>query len=215
MSLVKFLTSKTFFINLGIALAIGVVVALSFLKVLEIITQHNVVVKVPKLLDVTAEAASEQLEQLNLELVILDTIPFNDKIKPYAIVEQDPAADMDVKNGRKIYVQINAGDYDMVRFPDIKEGTSLRQVQNMLRSASLEIGEITYKKHDYKDVILGLIYKGRPITAGEKIKQHSKVDLILGDGFTKPNAEEQTIVNEQNLINAPEIEEVEGAADGE
>ena len=103
----------------------------------------------------------------------------------------------------------------MVRFPDIKEGTSLRQVENMLRSASLEIGEITYKKHDYKDVILGLIYKGRPITAGEKIKQHSKVDLILGDGFTKPNAEEQTIVNEQNLINAPEIEEVEGAADGE
>lgn len=211
MSLVKFLSSKTFFVNLGIALAIGVVIALSFLKVLEFITQHNKVVKVPNLINVNAEKASELLDNMDLELFILDTIPFNNTIKPFAIVEQDPAPNVDVKYGRKIYVQINAGDYDMVSFPEIKEGTSLRQAENLLRSVNLSVGEITYKKHDYKDVILGLIYKGRPISSGEKIKQHSKIDLILGDGFTKPNAEEQTLENDQNLISAPEVEEVEGA----
>lgn len=211
MSLVKFLTSKTFFVNLGIALAIGVVIALSFLKVLEFITQHNKVVKVPNLINVNAEKAALQLEEMDLELFILDTIPFNSEIKPYAIVEQDPAPNVDVKFGRKIYVQINAGDYDMVSFPDIKEGTSLRQAENLLRSVNLVVGEVTYRKHDYKDVILGLMYNGRAITPGEKIKQHSKIDLILGDGFTKPDAEEQTLENNQNLINAPEIEEVEGA----
>ena len=209
MSLVKFLTSKTFFVNLGIALAIGVVIALSFLKVLEFITQHNKVVKVPNLININAEKAALQLEEMDLELFILDTIPYNSEIKPYAIVEQDPAPNVDVKYGRKIYVQINAGDYDMVNFPDIKEGTSLRQAENLLRSVNLTVGEITYKKHDYKDVILGLTYKGRPIVVGEKIKQHSKIDLVLGDGFTKPDAEEQTLENNQNLINAPEVEEPE------
>jgi len=210
MSLIKFLTSKTFFINLGIAAAVVFVAALSVLKFLEIITQHDDVVKVPNLLNVSSEKAIELLDDMDLELIILDTIPFNDKIKPYAIVEQDPLANDNVKNGRKIYVQINAGDYDMVKFPNITEGTSLRQAENILRSTNLIVGEKTYKKHEYKDVVLGLIYKGRPITAGEMLKQHSKVDLILGDGFTKPNAIDETLNNNQSLINAPEIEEVEG-----
>jgi eukaryotic-like serine/threonine-protein kinase len=210
MSLLKFLTSKTFFINLGIAVVIVIVAALSVLKFLEIITQHDVVIKVPNLINISSEKATNMLEDMDLELVVLDTIPYNNTIKPYAIVEQDPLPNEKVKNGRKVYVQINAGDYDMINFPDIKEGTSLRQAENILRAANLVVGEITYKKHEYKDVVLGLIYKGRPILAGEKVKQHSKVDLVLGDGFTKPNAIDETLNNNQNLISAPEFEEVEG-----
>ena len=210
MNLIKFLTSKTFFINLGIAVVVVIVAAFGVLKFLEIITQHDQVVKVPNLINVSSEQAIEQLDEIDLELVILDTIPFNSSIKPYAIVEQDPLPNDNVKNGRKIYVQINAGDYDTVKFPDIPEGTSLRQAENMLRSAHLVVGEKTYKKHEYKDVVLGLIYKGRPIMAGERIKQHSKVDLVLGDGFTKPNAIDETINNNQSLISAPENEELEG-----
>lgn len=210
MSLLKFLTSKTFFINLGIAVVVVIIAALSVLKFLEILTQHDVVVKVPNLINVSSEKAAIVLEDMDLELVVLDTIPFNSTIKPYAIVEQDPIPNQNVKNGRKIYVQINAGDYDTVKFPDIKEGTSLRQAENMLRSAGLIVGEKTYKKYEYKDVVLGLVYKGRPIAVGDVLKQHSKVDLILGDGFSKPNAIDETLNNNQSLISAPESEEVEG-----
>jgi len=210
MNLLKFLTSKTFFINLGIAAAIVIIAALGVLKFLKVVTQHDIVVKVPNLINVTSEVAETQLQGMDLQLIILDTLAFNSKIKPFAIVEQDPLPDENVKNGRKIYVQINAGDYDTVKFPEIKEGTSLRQVENMLRAANLQIGERTYKKYEYKDVVLGLIYKGRPISAGDPIKQHSKIDLVLGDGFTKPSAIEETLNNNQSLISAPETEEVEG-----
>lgn len=210
MSLIKFLTSKTFFINLGIAVVVVIIAALSVLKFLEILTQHDVVVKVPNLINISSEKAAIVLEDMDLELVVLDTIPFNSTIKPYAIVEQDPIPNQNVKNGRKIYVQINAGDYDTVKFPDIKEGTSLRQAENMLRSAGLIVGEKTYKKYEYKDVVLGLVYKGRPIAVGDVLKQHSKVDLILGDGFSKPNAIDETLNNNQSLISAPESEELEG-----
>ena len=55
-----------------------------------------------------------------------------------------------------------------------------------------------------------MVYKGRPIAVGDALKQHSKVDLILGDGFSKPNAIDETLNNNQSLISAPESEEVEG-----
>ncbi|UYW01839.1 PASTA domain-containing protein [Flavobacterium agricola] len=210
MNLIKFLTSKTFFINLGLAVLVVIIGVFGVLKFLKVVTQHDIVVKVPNLINTSSLDAAEKLQDLDLHLVILDTIPYNNTIKPFAIVEQDPLPEQDVKNGRKIYVQINAGEYENVKLPVIKEGTSLRQAENLLRSAGLEVGEKTYKRHEYKDVVLGLISKGKPITAGTILKKHSKVDLVLGDGFTKPTEIEVTLNNTQNLINAPETEEIEG-----
>ena len=93
-------------------------------------------------------------EDINLEKLDLDAhlqlfsnpiVHINSKSKDIFFT-----GNQNVKNGRKIYVQINAGDYDMVKFPDIKEGTSLRQAENMLRSAGLIVGEKTYKNTSIK-----------------------------------------------------------------
>ena len=181
MSLRKFLTSSTFFKNLFLALVIVILFLVAFVKFLDFSTNHGEEIKVPNLSKMKLEIAEEKLDEQGLEVFLLDTVEFKPEFPPYTIVEQDPIAGSNVKNGRKIYVKLNAGGYAMVTFPDLKNKT-FRQATNALRALGLVEGELKYVPDLAKDIVLEVSYKGKQLKAGDKLMKNSKIDFVLGDG---------------------------------
>ena len=181
MSLRKFLTSLTFFKNLFFALVIVVVFLVAFVKFLDFSTNHGEEITVANLSKMKLEVAEEKLDEEGLEVFLLDTVEFRPEFPPYTIVEQDPIAGSKVKDGRKIYVKLNAGGYAMVTFPDLKNKT-FRQAANALRALGLVEGELKYVPDLAKDIVLEVTYNGKPVKAGDKLMKNSKIDFVLGDG---------------------------------
>jgi beta-lactam-binding protein with PASTA domain len=56
----------------------------------------------------SAEQAEEKLSAVDLDYIILDTVDFKPDFPKLTIVEQEPKAGAKVKEGRKIYIKINA-----------------------------------------------------------------------------------------------------------
>jgi len=164
-----------------LALVIVILFLVVFVKFLDFSTNHGEEIKVPNLSKMKLEIAEEKLDEEGLEVFLLDTVDFRPEFPPYTIVEQDPIAGSKVKDGRKIYVKLNAGGYAMVTFPDLKNKT-FRQAENTLRVLGLMEGELKYEENIAKDIVLGVSYKGRPLKAGDKLMKNSKIDFVLGDG---------------------------------
>ncbi|WP_320815672.1 PASTA domain-containing protein [Flavobacterium sp.] len=181
MSIKNFLTSKTFFIQLAIAFAVIVISAFLFMHFLSFKTNHGEEMTVPDLSKMQFSIAEEKLAEMGLDIVLLDTVDFKDDLPPYSIVEQDPKTGSMVKDGRKIYVKLNAGEYNEVTLPEFKDKT-YRQIIANLNSLGLKEGTKTYKPHIAKDVVLQITSKGKNLKKGDKIKKNTVIDFVLGDG---------------------------------
>jgi beta-lactam-binding protein with PASTA domain len=132
---------------------------------------------------------------------------------PFSVVEQDPKAGNTVKNGRKIYVKINAGEFNDVIIPAFKDKT-YRQILANIKALGLKEGKITYKPHLAKDIVLQVLQDGKNIKAGDKVKKNSTLDFVLGDGKegydeTKFAVDEELIDGETELIDG-ETQENDG-----
>ena len=181
MSLRKYLTSGVFFAQILAAMAIVAAVAYLFFHWITYTTHHGQEITVPNLAKLSAEQAEEKLASLDLDYIILDTVDFRPDFPKLTIVEQEPKAGAKVKEGRKIYIKINASKYTMVSLPDLVEKT-YRQAVPTLQAVGLLEGEITYKPYLGKDMVLEMRMNGKKLKAGDKILKSSKIDLVLGDG---------------------------------
>lgn len=188
MTLKQYLTSKPFFKQLLIAIAIVVVLVFLLLQYLSFATDHGNEITVPDLRKLTEEQAGEKLDELGLEYVLLDTIDYNKDFPKYSVVQQDPHAGAKVKEGRKIYIKVNSNGFGDVTVPDLVEKT-LRQAEPTLKALGFQIGKKTYKPYLGKDMVLEMSSGGKILKAGDKIKKSSVIDLVLGDG--KVGFEEQ------------------------
>ena len=205
MSLFKFLTSRTFFIQAFIALAIVVGFTFLVIQFLDFRTNHGQEIKVPDLSKMKLEIAEEKLNELDLEVFLLDTVEFNDDFPPFTILEQDPKAGSLVKDGRKVYVKLNAGEFTDITIPEFKDKT-FRQISATIKSLTLKEGKITYKPHIAKDVVLQIYQDGRRLRTGDKVKKNSTLDFVLGDGKEVYN--EETFNSEEPSDTLPPSEEV-------
>lgn len=206
MSLFKFLTSRTFFIQAFLAVAIVVGFTFLVIQFLDFRTNHGQEIKVPDLSKMKLEIAEEKLNELDLEVFLLDTVEFNADFPPFTILEQDPKAGSLVKDGRKVYVKLNAGEFTDITIPEFKDKT-FRQISSTIKSLTLKEGKITYKPHVAKDVVLQIYQDGRRLRAGDKVKKNSTLDFVLGDG--KEVFDEETFSSEEPADTLPPVEEVQ------
>lgn len=181
MTLGNYLTSKSFFKQLLLALGIVVVLVFIILQWLSYATDHGNEITVPDLRKLTEQQVEEKLDDLNLEYVLLDTVDFNKDFPKYTVVQQDPLPGAKVKDGRKIYIKVNSAGFGLVTVPDLIEKT-LRQAEPSLKALGFEIGKKTYKPYLGKDMVLEMSSNGKKIKAGDKLKKSSVIDLVLGDG---------------------------------
>jgi eukaryotic-like serine/threonine-protein kinase len=200
MSLRSYLTSKVFFAQILVVLAIMAVISYLFFYWLTYTTHHGQEITVPDLSKLSAEEAEEKLSELDLDYIILDTVDFKPEFPKLTIVEQEPRAGAKVKEGRKIYIKINASTYTMVAVPDLVEKT-YRQAVPTLEAVGLIEGTITYKPYLGKDMVLEMRMNGKKLKAGDKVLKSSKIDLVLGDGkVTYEETIDSTAVDSTEII---------------
>ena len=204
MSLFKYLTSRTLFTQAFLALAIVVGFTFLVIQFLDFRTNHGQEIKVPDLAKMKLEIAEEKLNELDLEVFLLDTVEFNADFPPFTILEQDPKAGSLVKDGRKVYVKLNAGEFTDITIPEFKDKT-FRQISATIKSLTLKEGKVTYKPHIAKDVVLQIYQNGRRLRAGDKVKKNSVLDFVLGDG--KEVFNEETFSSEEPADTLPPAEE--------
>lgn len=200
MSLRNYLGSRTFFGQVFVALVILAVLSYLFMHWLTFTTDHGHEITVPNLAKLTEEQVEDKLDELDLDYVLLDSVDYNSDFPKYSVVEQDPAPGAKVKEGRKIYIKINASGFSSVRIPDLIEKT-YREAVPTLKALGLEEGTITYIPNLGKDMVLEMRYKGRNIKAGDRVLKSSKIDLVLGDG-------KESYVEEVDTTATPTIEEL-------
>lgn len=181
MSLRNYLTSRVFFGQAFVAIVILAVLSYLFMHWLTFTTDHGHEITVPNLAKLTEEQVDDKLDELNLDYVLLDSVDYNSDFPKFSVVEQDPLPGAKVKEGRKVYIKINASGFSSVRIPDLIDKT-YREAVPTLKALGLEEGTITYIPNLGKDMVLEMRYKGRNLKVGDRVLKASKIDLVLGDG---------------------------------
>ncbi len=190
MSLKKYLTSRVFFTQVAIALAIIAVLGFLFMHWLTFTTDHGHEIEVPNLSKLTEEQVQDKLDNLDLDYELLDSLDYRSDYPKFSVVEQDPLPGTKVKVGRKVYIKINSSGFSSVKLPDLIEKT-YREAVPTLKALGLEEGTITYIPNLGKDMVLEMRSKGRNLKPGDRVLKGSKVDLVLGDG--KQNYQEDEV----------------------
>ncbi|TBW27582.1 PASTA domain-containing protein [Gramella sp. KN1008] len=182
MGLFRFIFSKTFLIQLVLAVIVLVVIAFLTMQWLDYSTNQDQRIEVPDLAKMNLDVVEDKLDELDLKYEILDSANFNPEFPKYSVIDQVPAPGKFVKEDRKIYLTLNPSGYRKIQIPTEIIRKTRRQVEPTLRSLGFEIGEITYKPDIAEDVVLELRHEGKLVEPGDELMKTSVIDLVLGDG---------------------------------
>ncbi len=184
MSFIQFITSKSFFVQIGIAIT-GMILFFIFLQWwLGFTTNHEQKIQVPNFHKMTLIEVKNKLKQLDLDFLVIDSASYNPKYPSRSVIEQTPEAGDFVKEKRKIYLTLNPSRYRDISIPNLN-GLSKRQAITQLKSLGFKIGDFSYVPDIGKNVVRGLKFNGREIKSGVKLPKNTLIDLVLGDGNQK------------------------------
>jgi len=171
---------------IGINIAIAVLVIAVLLGILSwslgSYTRHGQKISVPDLRGLSIDKAAETLDALNLTLVIMDSA-YNVEKKLNSILEQNPKPSSKVKEGRKIYLVVNASKVPSVEVPDLAGKSSMKYAKLQLQSVGLVAGNVIYRPDPHLNAVIGLEVAGKPVGKGSKLPKGTTVDIVLGDGI--------------------------------
>ncbi|MGC1203424.1 MAG: PASTA domain-containing protein [Flavobacteriaceae bacterium] len=181
MSIIKFLSSKTFLKQILLAIVAIVVLSFIMLKWLNISTNHGEFETVPDLTGKSISVAQIALKENKLVMQIQDSANYNPDYPKFSVIEQEPPAGEKVKENRKIYITLNPSGYRKIGVPDLKEKT-FRQAKPTLEALGFKVGKLTYVNNIGKDLVLKMTHKGKTINEGDELAKTSVIDLVLGNG---------------------------------
>jgi beta-lactam-binding protein with PASTA domain len=194
MNFFRFIFTKTFCIQVVIAVVATIILCFAYLFWLDWYTNHDQRIEVPNLEKLSLTEVDEQLEVLDLRRKIIDSASYNPAYKPRTVMEQDPLAGKFVKENRQIYIKLNASGYGKVTVPNLIYKTR-RQAIPTLEALGFKIGQITYKPNIAENTVLEMRYKGVTLKPGSQLSKTSTIDLVLADG-NNPSAIAQPTDNE-------------------
>ncbi len=177
--LFKFIYSKTFLIQLIIAITMLVIICFVALQWLESSTNHDQRIVVPSLSKKTLDEVGTILEAKDLRYEVQDSANYNPDYPRYSVIEQNPVAGNMVKENRKIYVTLNPSGYKKIVVPNVVQKTR-RQAEPKLVALGFRIGTITTVPN-MSSLVLELRHKGKKIKPGDKLMKTSVIDLVVGD----------------------------------
>ena len=181
-NLFQFIKSKTFFMQIGIAIVSLFLVVFILQWWLGVTTNHDQKIQVPNLHKMSLTEVEAKLDALNLDFIIIDSATYNPDYPKKSVIEQDPEVGGFVKEKRKLYLTLNPSKYRDIEIPNLN-GRTKRQATTHLRSQGFIVGKkITWVRDIGKNVVRGLKYKGKVITPGTKLPKKTIINLVLGDG---------------------------------
>ncbi len=182
MNFFRFLTSKSFLINIIIAVILLIIMYFGLLYGLDKYTHHGEKIAVPNFKGLTAKDAQELAKAHRLKIVISDTT-YSGEQERGLISAQIPQQTAEVKSDRSIYLTINSMNPEKISMPDFV-GASLRQAMADAEIYGLKIGEINYVPDIAKNNVLAQTIKGEEVPVGTKIEKGTSIDLTLGMGIS-------------------------------
>ncbi|GAA0880235.1 hypothetical protein GCM10009119_32050 [Algoriphagus jejuensis] len=174
---------KKILINLLIITGIAILFGFLFLKVyLPLYTNHGETVSVPDLSGYEFDEAAGLLENTGLQYEISLDSGFSTELPALAILKQIPAANSQVKTGRKVYLTLNARNAPLLKMPNLVN-MLLKNVQETLANMGLERGDIVYVPDIGINVVLEQRYRGVAVREGFEVPKGARIDLVVGDGM--------------------------------
>ncbi|MDR1763579.1 MAG: PASTA domain-containing protein [Dysgonamonadaceae bacterium] len=168
-------------LGFGLAIIALVIGAYVFTNVY---TQHGDEVEIPDVKGLTVSRAEPLFAAKGLECVVTDSI-FSKTDKPGTILETVPPQGSKVKKGRTVQLKITSFTARMIEVPEIHD-TSERHAMATLRSYGFEQISVKSVPGVYRDLVIGLECKGKPVVAGEKLPSNAPLSILVssGDGMT-------------------------------
>jgi beta-lactam-binding protein with PASTA domain len=188
-----YLKTKSFRNTILFAIGSVIVVVLIAFYSLGYYTRHGSGIPVPKITGIQIDRALNTLKEQGFG-VSIDSVYVLDQA-PGTVIEQDPDAGTNVKEGRVIYLKIVKNQAPNVALPDILDAPYI-SAEATLSNYGLKIGDTTYKSDIARDHVLEIKFAGQPIQPGTKIPKGSKVDLVLGDGSGASEVEIPDLINQ-------------------
>jgi len=167
----------------GIIATIIMLVFIAFIMdslIMPLYTKHGIEEELPDVTEKTLDEAEQILHNLNLR-IIKDREKYNSNYPAGTVIFQNPPPFSKVKRGRRISVNISAGEKS-VTVPRII-GLSERNATFQLREGGLIVGEIYYEYSNYhpKGVV-----SGQSIRENEVVEEKTLVDLTISLGSDRP-----------------------------
>lgn len=224
MSLLRFFVSKAFWLNLVLAVITVALIVFGVLYYLNIYTRHGESYTVPDLRELDLEQAELKIEGSELRLSVVDSV-YSDAYPRGAIVNQTPDPGSLVKEDRVIFLTVNSILPEMVAVPDLV-GKSRRIAISLLDVLGIQIAEVKYVTDEAcTDCVLEVLYNGKQLESGERIRKGDKITLVLGErsnikvfvpdliGLNFQEAREKLTANSLNMGSVLACEGCESAED--
>tara|TARA_Y100000766_G_scaffold266589_1_gene261040 strand:+ start:3544 stop:4095 length:552 start_codon:yes stop_codon:yes gene_type:complete len=181
MSLFRYLLSKSFFITSFRIIITALILFVVLVIFLRLNTRHGDFIVVPDLIGKNIDEFASELGELDLQYIISDSGNYNPEFKINSVLDQLPAANSKVKHGRKIYLTLNASDFEMVEIPKITRIT-VRQARKTIESLGFIFGKIEYVDDIARDEVISISHNGNQLNEGDFLKRTSIIDFKLGNG---------------------------------
>lgn len=153
---------------------------------LDIYTRHNEAVVVPDIKGLRMEEAAPFLKEKGIRYNVIDSV-FSQDVVPGAIVEVVPATGSKVKEGRIVFITINANTSQMAQIPEVSD-LSFRQAYALLRSLGFSSVEVKYVPGDYKDLAMDVKSNDRSLPAGQRVPLNAHLVLEVSSGEAMPDS---------------------------
>jgi beta-lactam-binding protein with PASTA domain len=177
----RFLKSKSFFIQLGLSILLVIILVFLLLRWLNSTTNHGEFVVVPDFSKMSVMDMRKAAEDADLRYKIQDSANFNPDYPRFSIISQEPEAGSKVKEDRMIYFSVNPSGYKKVTIPNVIQVTQ-RNASSMLRAVGLDIQRVTYIDQIGKNMVYYIKFKGKYVKPGDRVPKTSKVELVCGNG---------------------------------
>ncbi|MDR3141235.1 MAG: PASTA domain-containing protein [Tannerellaceae bacterium] len=178
----KKMIRNPFAVTILIAIGASCVILYGTLKWLDSYTLHNKAVIVPDVKGLKMDEAIPFFKNNGLHYSVIDSV-FSKNAKPGAIVEITPAVGSRVKEGRIVFITVNAVTSQMAEIPDV-EDLSYRQAYAQLKARGFERIETIYVPGVYKDLAIGVELYGRLLSRGEMVQLSAPLVLKISNGET-------------------------------
>lgn len=166
--------------NFLLMIVVGCALIYGTLAWLDYYTRHNEAVIVPDVKGLSMNEAKSFLDNTGLRYNVIDSV-FSNDVAPGAIVEVVPEPGSKVKEGRIVFVTINALTAQMAIIPEVAD-LSFRQAYALLRSLGFKNIEVKFVPGDYKDLAVGVERNAQMINRGERVPLASTLTLIISNG---------------------------------
>lgn len=192
-SMIKFLLSKAFLVQLVIAFVVISLAIWSLFQYIDSYTHNGQTITVPSLKGLTITEVEELLKGKNLNYEILDSV-YLEKAEKGVVLDQSPEGNDLVKENRTIYITVSKITPPKISLPDVVD-MSQRLAVAKLESYGLKIGRLDYTPSECLNCVVKMSVRGKQVFYQDLIAKGSTINLTLGSGTSNEQVLVPYIVN--------------------